>query len=89
MPNVRIPPPYRGPTQGTAEIRVEAESVGEGLEAVERKFPGFLAQVLDEDGNVHRFVKLFRNGTQLKGDALRERLAEDDELEIVAAIAGG
>ena len=89
MPNVRIPPPYRGPTQGTAELEVEGSSVGECLEAVERKFPGFLPQVLDEDGNVHRFVKLFKNGRQLARDALREPLASGDELEILAAIAGG
>ncbi len=89
MPKVRIPPPYRGPTHGTAELSIDGESVLECLEAVEHKFPGFLAQVLDEDGNVHRFVKLFKNGTQLKRDALRERLAAGDDLEILAAIAGG
>ena len=89
MPKVRIPPPYRGPTLGTAELEVEGRSVGECLDAVERKFPGFLPQVLDEDGNVHRFVKLFKNGTHLVGDALREPLASGDALEIVAAIAGG
>ena len=89
MPTVRIPPPYRGPTQGTGELRVEGATVLECLEAVERKFATFLPQVLDEDGNVHRFVKLFKNGAQLRGDALRERLGADDELEIVAAIAGG
>jgi molybdopterin synthase sulfur carrier subunit len=89
MPIVRIPPPYRGPTQGTAELRVEGASVLECLEAVERKFPTFLPQVLDEDGNVHRFVKLFRNGTQLTREPLREPLAPGDDLEIIAAIAGG
>jgi sulfur-carrier protein len=89
MAKVRIPPPYRGPTQGTAELSVEGASVQECLEAVERKFPGFLAQVLDEDGNVHRFVKLFKNGAHLRSEVLRERLASDDDLEIVAAIAGG
>lgn len=89
MPKVLIPPPYRGPTQGTAEIAVEGESVLACLEAVDRKFPGFLAQVLDEDGNVHRFVKLFCNGDHLEADALARRLGSGDELEIVAAIAGG
>ena len=89
MPTVRIPPPYRGPTQGTGELRVEGETVLECLEAVERKFATFLPQVLDENGNVHRFVKLFKNGKQLRGETLAERLADGDELEIVAAIAGG
>ena len=89
MATVRIPPPYRGPTQGTAEIGVEGVNVLECLEAVERKFPGFLPQVLDENGNVHRFVKLFHNGKLLRADALRESVRPEDELEIIAAIAGG
>lgn len=89
MPKVRIPPPYRGPTQGTAEIQVEGDTVLACLEAVDQKFPGFMAQVIDDDGNVHRFVKLFKNGDQLKGEVLREALAASDDLEIVAAIAGG
>jgi molybdopterin synthase sulfur carrier subunit len=89
MPKVRIPPPSRGPTQGTAELSVEGETVLACLEAVEHKFPTFLPLVLDEDGNIHRFVKLFRNGRHLKGEVLSERLAADDDLEIVAAIAGG
>jgi hypothetical protein len=89
MAKVRIPPPYRGPTHGTEELGVEGADVLACLEAVERKFPGFLAQVIDEDGNVHRFVKRFKNGELLRGEALREKLAAEDDLEIVAAIAGG
>jgi molybdopterin synthase sulfur carrier subunit len=89
MPLVRIPPPYRGPTLGAAEIEAEGGSVGVVLDWVERKYPGFLAQVLDDDGNVHRFVKLFKNGEQLVRDPLRTPLAAGDQLEIIAAIAGG
>ena len=89
MPKVRIPPPYRGPTRGLAELSVEGRSVLECLEAAEREFPGFLAQVIDESGGVRRFVKLFKNGKHLQADALVERLAGEDELEIMAAIAGG
>ena len=89
MPLVRIPPPYRGPTLGAAEIDAEGGTVGVVLDWVERKYPGFLAQVCDDDGNVHRFVKLFKNGEQLVRDPLRTPLAPDDALEVIAAIAGG
>jgi molybdopterin synthase sulfur carrier subunit len=89
MPKVRIPPPYRGPTQGTGELDVEGATVLACLEAVERKYATFLPQVLDEDGNVHRFVKIFKNGQHLRTNVLREHMAAGDELEIVAAIAGG
>jgi molybdopterin synthase sulfur carrier subunit len=89
MPSVRIPPPYRGPTLGTAEVDADGNTVLACLEAVERKYPGFLPQVLDDDGNLHRFVKLFKNGDHLVRDALRTPLAPGDDLEIIAAIAGG
>jgi len=89
MPLVRIPPPYRGPTLGAAEIEADGETVGVVLEWVERKYPGFAPQVLDEDGNLHRFVKLFKNGEHLVRDALRTPVAPGDTIEIIAAIAGG
>lgn len=89
MPKVIIPPPYRGPTAGDASLEVDGASVRACLEEVERKHPGFLAQVVTPDGAVHRFVRLFRNGEQLEGELFDARLAPGDELEIVAAIAGG
>ncbi len=89
MPTVIVPPPYRGPTQGAERVDVTADTVGACLEEVERKYPGFLPQVLTADGRVHRFVKLFRNGASLDGGALEARVGPADEVEILAAIAGG
>jgi hypothetical protein len=59
------------------------------IEAVERSFPGFRDQVLDGSGRLHRFVNLFVNGDEIGRAALDRRLAGDDRLEILAAIAGG
>lgn len=89
MPTVLIPPPYRGPTQGASEVAVSGETVRACLEAAGEKYPGLLDQVLTADGEVHRFVKLFRNGDQLGADALAVAVDPDDSVEILAAIAGG
>jgi len=89
MPLVLIPPPYRGPTQGTAELEVEGENVLACLEAVEQAFPGIMPLMVDGNGGLHRFVKLFRNGDLLVGDVLQTRVDPTDEIEILAAIAGG
>lgn len=89
MPTLAIPPPYRGPTGGADEIEIPQGTVAECLEAVEVRFPGFRAQVVDPAGRVHRFVQLFRNGDQLTGDALAEQIGPGDRLEVLAAIAGG
>jgi molybdopterin synthase sulfur carrier subunit len=90
MPVVRVPPPYRGPTRGEAEIRVDGATVRDCLEAVEKRYPGFRAQVLDDAGQIHRFVRLFLNGEALDARrALDTRVAAEDAVEVLAAIAGG
>jgi len=89
VPQIIIPPPYQGPTQGVGRVEVEGRTLRVCLEAVEERHPGFLAQVIDPAGKVHRFVKLFRNGDLLAGEDLESELEAGDELEIVAAIAGG
>lgn len=89
MPTVKIPPPYQGPTRGTAVVDVEGATVGECIRAVERRFPGFGEQVFDAGGRVHRFVKLFVNGSEVERGALDTAVGAEDEVEILAAIAGG
>ncbi len=89
MPTVRIPPPYRGPTGGEASVEVEGATVRQCLEAVGSRFPGFREQVLDGSGRAHRFVSLFVNGQEIDREALDKPLSAADELEILAAIAGG
>lgn len=89
MPIVSVPAPYRGPTQGEALIPVEGASARDCLVAVDAKFPGFLALVLDADGQLHRFVKLFVSEEPLTSEALDEALDADAELTVIAAIGGG
>jgi molybdopterin converting factor small subunit len=52
-------------------------------------YPGFIDQVLDARGAVHRFVKLFVNGDEIDRAALDTSIAEGDEVEILASVAGG
>jgi molybdopterin converting factor small subunit len=89
MPRVIIPPPFQGPTGGQGELKVEGRTIRECLGAVESEHAGFLAQVLREDGTLQRFAKLFVNQEQVGAESLDMALDIDDEVEILAAIAGG
>ena len=89
MPVVLIPTAYRAPTQGKAEIETAGADVGSCLREVDARHPGFLELVLDEDGAVHRFVKLFVNEEEIPREALDTAVAADDRIEVLAAIAGG
>ena len=89
MPVVLVPTAYRGPTQGLSEIDVDAHDVKEALLGVEALHPGFGELVLDERGQLRRFVRLFINGEPIEADALDKPLGVADRLEVLAAIAGG
>jgi sulfur carrier protein ThiS len=89
MPKVIIPPPYQGPTGGAGDVLVEGTSVRECLDAVETKFPGFGAQLFDDAGRLHKFVKVFRNGELVGREALDRAVEPGDQIEVLAAIAGG
>ncbi len=59
------------------------------IEAVEVEHPGFRELILDGQGNVRRFVRLFVNGEALDRDAIDAPLKDADRVEVLAAAAGG
>lgn len=89
MPQVEIPPPYRGPTAGEARVNVDGATVGECLLALGTRYTGFGEQIFDADGRIHRFVTLFVNGDEIDRADLDTPVADADEVRILAAIAGG
>ncbi len=91
MPKVKVevPPRYRGPTSGLSLVEVEADTVRSCIEAVEAEHPGFRELILDGEGNIRRFVRLFVNAEALDRDAVDAPVAESDRVQILAAAAGG
>ena len=89
MPVVLIPTAYRAPTRGQGEVEASGETVIECLRSVEDRFPGFLELVIDGEGAVHPFVKLFVNEAEIERGAVETPVGDGDRLEVLAAIAGG
>jgi molybdopterin converting factor small subunit len=92
MAVVLIPVIFRGPTHGEAKIDLSVDTIGACFDAVEEKFPGLRELVIDpETGGIHRFVKVTLNGALLGRDPtiLDTAVGELDEIEVIAAIAGG
>ncbi len=87
---VRVPTPLRRLTDGQGEVEVEASTVREAIEKLEEQYPGFKERLLDENGDLRRFVNLYLNDEDvrfLKG--VNTELKDGDVLSIVPAIAGG
>ena len=89
MPRIEVPARYRVPTGGEATISVDGGTVRACLDAAEAKYPGFGELVLEADGELRRFVKLFVNGDQLGRDALDSPVASEATISVLTAAAGG
>jgi molybdopterin converting factor small subunit len=89
VPKVDVPPRYRGPTGGLGLIQVDADTVRSCIEAVEAEHPGFRELILDSEGDLRRFVRLFVNGDAIDRDAIDAPVADSDEIQVLAAAAGG
>ncbi len=89
MPQVHIPSRYRVPTKGEGQIEVEASTVRACIEAVEKDYPGFQELILNAEGELHLFSKLFLNGELLDRNALDTAVSGDDIVAVLAPAAGG
>lgn len=87
---VRIPPPLRECCAGETELPLEASSVGEALEILERDYPALHVRVCDETGAVRRHVNLFVNRSHVRDlDGLSSKLQSGDVVTIMQAVSGG
>ncbi len=87
---IRIPTPLRKFTDSQATISVEGGTLSDALQSAESSFPGIGPKILDDAGEIRRFINVFVNGDDVRhGDGLATALNDGDEISIVPAIAGG
>jgi molybdopterin synthase sulfur carrier subunit len=87
---IRIPVSLQKLTGDQPKVEVDGASVQEVVDSLESRYPGIRASLLDDSGNLRRFVNIFVNEDdirQLQGQ--QTRLKDGDEVYIVPAIAGG
>lgn len=87
---VRIPTALRKLAEGNESIEVDGGNVGEVINNIKTKFPALAEQLVDDKGEVRRFVNLFANDEDIRFlDELDTEVKDGDEVSIVPAIAGG
>ena len=87
---VRIPTPLRSLTKGSAEVQAKGDTVADLVESLEGQFPGLRARIMDEAGELRRFVNVYVNEEDVRFlDGKETVLKEGDQVAIVPAIAGG
>ena len=87
---VRIPTPLRSLTKGSAEVQAKGATVDDIVLDLERQFPGLRDRLMDEKGELRRFINLYVNEEDVRFlDGRTTSLKEGDTVSIVPAIAGG
>ena len=87
---VRIPQPLRKLTGGIAEVQIAAETVMQLIENLDKKHPGLRERLVDETGNLRKFVNVYLNDEDIRFlNNLNSTIKDGDEVSILPAIAGG
>jgi molybdopterin synthase sulfur carrier subunit len=87
---VRVPTVLRAATGGAATVPASGATVGEVFEHLVEQFPGLRAQVLADDGSLHRHLNVFLNDDDIRYiGKLEAKVGDDDTITLMPAVAGG
>jgi sulfur-carrier protein len=87
---VRIPTPLRSLTKGAAEVQGSGDTVDAIIQDLERQFPGLRDRLVDEGGDLRRFINIYVNEEDIRFlEGAKTTLKAGDSVSIVPAIAGG
>lgn len=90
MPEVRLPTVLRSAAGGQSSVAVEGATIGDVLRQLVASYPAMAGQVLTDDGELHRFVNVYVNDDDVRYlDKLDTKVAADDTVSILPAVAGG
>ncbi len=87
---VRVPTTLRTLTAGASEVPVDGTTVREVLDGLESAHPGFKSRLLDDGGNLRRFVNVFVADDDVRFlEGLDTKVPDGETVAIIPAVAGG
>jgi molybdopterin synthase sulfur carrier subunit len=88
--SVRVPTILRTYTKGVSEVTVEGSTLTEVLDALDASYPGIKGRVLDDSGELRRFVNVYVDNDDVRfAEGLQTAIADGGQISIIPAVAGG
>jgi len=88
--SVRVPTILRPYTKGASEVSVEGATLSEVLESLDTSFPGIKGRVLDDSGELRRFVNVYVDNDDVRfAEGLQTNIKDGGQVSIIPAVAGG
>jgi molybdopterin synthase sulfur carrier subunit len=87
---VRIPTTLRPLSGGGSTVEVPAGSLADVIKALDAEHPGFQDRLLDEEGQLRRFVNVFVDDDDVRYlNGLDTDVPDGQTVSIIPAVAGG
>lgn len=88
--SVRIPTTLRTLSGGQSEVALDGSTVGEVLTNLDDAHPGFADRLLDDAGELRRFVNVFVADDDIRFlSGLETPVPDGETVSIIPAVAGG
>jgi molybdopterin synthase sulfur carrier subunit len=90
LSTVRMPPILRQAVGGAREVDASGATVRELLDDLTSRFPGIRGHLLDEGGELNRFVNVYVNNEDVRlSEGLDTSVTPDATVIVLPAMAGG
>jgi MoaD family protein len=77
-------------TNNQAKVQASGSTVSELVNMLEKSYPGIKDRLVDETGDIKRFINVFVNGEEIRTlQGASTPLKDADEVSIIPAMAGG
>lgn len=90
---VRVPTILRTYTKGESDVSVEvadSATLGDVIAALDAAYPGIGARVLDDTGQIRRFVNVYVNDDDVRfAEGLQTPTPTGAKISVIPAVAGG
>jgi sulfur-carrier protein len=87
---VRMPPILRQSVGGAREVDANGDTVRELLDDLTSRYPGIRSHLLDDGGELNRFVNVYVNNEDVRlGAGLDTSVSPDATVIVLPAMAGG
>ena len=88
--HVRIPTILRSYTGGSSEVTVDGATLSAVLDSLEASYPGIRSRILDETGDLRRFVNVYVGNDDVRFlDGLATATPDGSKISVIPAVAGG
>jgi len=88
--SVRIPTILRTYTGGESEVSASGANLAEVLDDLDANFSGIKGRILDESGELRRFVNVYVDNDDVRFlDSLSTPTPDGTQISVIPAVAGG